>query len=76
MNHRFGDKARAKPPVSGDLRSRFPKGAEPAPPAEIAALRQRAYRQGLCVVDTRSDSLRAQPWAVSFLDWYSRQMRA
>lgn len=76
MNHRFGDKARAKPPVSGDLRSRFPKGADAPPVADITVLRRRAYGQGLCVVDTRSDSLRAQPWAMDFLSWYSRQMGA
>lgn len=61
---------------SGDLRSRFPRASEAPPPADIGALRRRAYGQGLCVVDTRSDSLRAQPWALAFLDWYSRQMGA
>ncbi len=59
---------------SGDLRSRFPRPAEAIPATHVAALRRRAYGQGLLVIDTRSQAFKAQGFALPLLAWYSRQM--
>lgn len=65
-----------KAPRSSDLRSRFPASASARQPVDIAPLRRKAFREGLIVIDTRSQEFRAQPWAVAILAWYTSMMGA